>query len=380
MSRGGFKAFCVDVNGVVGGGSITDVEGVLSQITAGIVETSQGWSFDSTKTASKNDFVNVGKSGRAQFLTHSGGAKLCISMCITGGTTAPFNLNSYANPESGPTSMDGILGGGGLSISMIPPNRGDYDITKITQSDFMPNSALRLSGFGMSYDSSYCPKCFVERRDMNGKTFRYMIIVRNDVILAAGRRLDNYDSCVFFMIGNFVDCAQEGDLNSYASFNPFRDYNSSSEGDDDLESFRQSDESSKSISPENFSNAQIYAADGGLLSYKTTYSDTATTARDSNALVTRNTYLVKSFSSDSRRFVSFNVMMNPNPNGDISCGVTSYDYYKGVINPEVLCQIYHDVSQMPLSKGVLLDGGNYKHLCNGVIIGWDSSNTVDFWN
>ena len=286
MSRGGFKAFCVDVNGVVGGGSITDVEGVLSQITDGIVGTSQGWGFDSTKTASKNDFVNVGTSGRAQFLTHSSGAKLCISMCITGGTTPSFNLNSYANPESGPTLMDGILGGGGLSISMIPPNRGDYDITKITQSDFMPNSALRLSGFGMSYDSSYCPKCFVERRDMKDKTFRYMIIVRNDVILAAGRRLDNYDSCVFFMIGNFVDCAQEGDLNSYASFNPFCIYNSSSEGDDDLESFRQSYKSSTSICPSDFSNAQIYAADGGLLSYKTTYSDTATTARDSDALVT----------------------------------------------------------------------------------------------
>lgn len=380
MSRGGFKAFCVDVNGVVGGGSITDVEGVLSQITDGIVGTSQGWSFDSTKTAGKNDFVNVGTSGRAQFLTHSSGAKLCISMCITRGTKAPFNLNSYANPESGPTSMDGILGGGGLSISMIPPNRGDYEITKITQSDFMPNSALRLSGFGMSYDSSYCPKCFVERRDMSGKTFRYMIIVRNDVILAAGRRLDNYDSCVFFMIGNFVDCAQEGDLNSYASFNPFCDYNSSSEGDDNLKSFRQSGTSSEPISPGDFSNAQIYAADGGLLSYKTTYSDTATTARDSDALVTRNADLVKSFGSNSRRFVSFNVAMNPKSNSDTSCGVIPYDYYKGVINPEVLCQTYHDVQLMPLSKGALLDGGNYKHLCNGVIIGWDSSNTVDFWN
>lgn len=378
MSRGGFKAFCVDVNGVVGGGSITDVEGVLSQITDGIVGTSQGWSFDSTKTASKNDFVNVGTSGRAQFLTHTGGAKLLVAMCISGGTTGSFAWNSCFNPEVGPTSNDGIMSGG-LCMSMIPPEKGDYDVSKITDSDFMPNTALRLVGFGMSYDSVYYPKCFVERSDMDGKVFRYMIVVRNDVIMAVGRRLDITDKCVFYAIGNFINCAQDSDTNSFATFSPYPRYTSVSEGDDGLCSFINSQNSSYTINSDSYGNCQIYARDGGLLSAKTTYMGAETTARNAQALVQRHIGLEQSFGSNSRRFVSFSVGMVPTSN-DKSCGVVPYDGYKGIINPEVMCQIYHLGDSSDLSKSAILDNGNFIHLCNGVIIGWDSSNDVDFWD
>lgn len=378
MSRGGFKAFCVDVNGIVGGGSITDVEGVLSQITDGIVGTLQGWSFDSTKTASKNDFVNVGTSGRAQFLTHTGGAKLLVAMCISGGTTGSFAFNSCFNPEMGPTSNDGVISGG-LCMSMIPPGKGDYDISKITDSDFMPNTALRLVGFGISYSSSYYPMCFVERSDMDDKMFRYMIVVRNDVIMAVGRRLDITDKCVFYAIGNFINCAQDSDINSFATFSPYPSYDSSSEGDDNLYSFSNSQNSDYAMTESSYGNCQIYARDGGLLSAKTTYMGAeTTTARDATALVQRHVGLEQSYGSNSRRFVSFSVGMVPT-SGDKSCGVVPYDCYKGIINPEVMCQIYHSGSGGDLSKSALLDNGNFIHLCNGVIIGWDSSNIVDFW-
>jgi hypothetical protein len=383
MSRGGFKAFCVTVTGNSRGGDATSaIKSVLTPLTNFLTKEDNaiGWSYDS-KTPNASSYITVGGgAGLAQFLVHSTGAKLMIAMCASSKSTNPFNYNSYFNPKNGNASIEGVMSGG-LCMAMIPPGGGNFNTDKITDTSFLPQTALRIVGNGVSNSSSYYPQCFVERSDMARKQFRYMIVAKDDIIMVASRLVDYTDRCSFYAIGNLINCAQDGDTNSYAAFVPHSSFGLSglSEGDYDLYSFISTGTSDDAINPTGCGNCQIYAADGGLLAGGSTYTSSETTAKNATALIERHVGLEKSFGSSSRRFVSFAVGMEPTTS-DKSCGVVAYEGYKGVINPEIMCQIYHPGST-GLSNGTLLDDGNYMHLCNGVVIGWDSSNAyVKFWD
>lgn len=381
MAFGGFKAFIRDVAAISGGGTYLDQAPIIKDVARGIVDTGEGWALDTALNASYDDVFTYDGHGAALFLVHSGGAKLCVSMVASGGNNARLSGDYLFNFESDNVSYDGVACGG-LSMALIPPGLGDFVPSTYGSTGFMPATALRLVGFGRSYSSSIFPRSFIETPGMDGLSIRYMIAVRGAAILAACRRLD-YFSCDFFAIGDLIKPAHADDANTYASVVLSSSQTTHHEGGGDGVEFGLfaalgSDSVSLSFGNAGYGNAQLYAADGSLSSGKRRYGTGS--AGGTSVAWPYNTEVVKAYDATSRRFVPFFAKMRTS-DATGNYGTVPYDGYKGVINPEILAHIWNPSGSPSLrtSLGATMDGGKMLHLCAGVCIGWDPSNTARFW-
>ena len=362
MSFGGFKSFNVDVAGV-GTGTLADVGAALQSIANGIISTAQGWSVDTAKNATTAyaDQVLVGGYAMAVFLEHTSGAKLMLTMNLN---SMGFDLSSVMNWEMNGTSLDGASYGG-LSLCMLE-NGQDFNVSQITSSSFLPSNALRIFGMGQSYSSS-CPTSFLYDGTL-GDYFRYLVAVRGTQIIVLGRRSD-WVTFNMLVVGDIFQCAQAGDTRSFGAFKPGATYSSYENGTYGMMQGKQLNTGS---------NAQIFAADGTLLSGRLVVG-TGTSEGAAICDVDR-TVCNYSYSSNARRFATIYAYMQTDTIGK---GVIVDDGYKGVLNPEIVCVTYYGggiSSAGELTADALLDDGKLKYIGFGLCIGWDSSNTNNFWS
>lgn len=366
MAFGGFKAFKVDVQGV-GSGTMSDVASAIQDIADGIIATGEGWSVDTAKNAStaEVDQISVGGEAQAVFLVHTSGAHLMVTMNLNQGG---FDVSQIMNFESSTPNWDGTFYGG-LSMCILP-NGQDFDVSNITTSSFLPATGLRIVGNGGSYSSS--PRSSFLYNGSVSNFMRYMVAVRGDQIIVVSRRNDWTNSFILFILGNIYQCANTSDTYTFGVFRPYTNYN------------MYENDTSGAITPNSsdlfvssFANCQIYATDETLLAGKVVIgSGLAYGIAICNADIIPCNY---SIGSNERRFVPIYAYMNLT--GAAGHGVVANDGYKGIINPEICCITYYNTGgSYNLTRDTILDGGNIKYIGNGICIGWDSSNTINFWS
>lgn len=362
MSFGGFKSFNVDVAGV-GTGTLADVGAALQSIANGIISTAQGWSVDTQKNATTAyaDQVSVGGYAMAVFLEHTSGAKLMLTMNLD---NMGFDIASVMNWEQNNLSLDGASYGG-LSLCMLE-NGQDFDVYQIASSSFLPSNALRIFGMGQSYGGS-CPTSFLYDGSV-GYYFRYLVAVRGTQIIVLGRRSDWTSTFTMLAVGDIFQCAQAGDTKSLGAFKPGSTYSSYENGANGMMQSNQLNVDS---------NAQIFAADGTLLSGKLVVG--AGTSEGAAICDADRAVCNYSYASNARRFATIYAYMQTDAIGK---GVIADDGYKGVLNPEIACVTYYNGGiggAGNLTADALLDDGKLKHIGFGLCIGWDSANTNNFW-
>lgn len=365
MAFGGFKAFKVDVQGV-GSGTMSDVASAIQDIADGIIATGEGWSVDTAKNAStaEVDQISVGGEAQAVFLVHTSGAHLMVTMNLDQGG---FDVSQIMNYENSTPNWDGTFYGG-LSMCILP-NGQDFDVSNITTSSFLPATGLRIVGNGGSFSSS--PKSSFLYNGSVSNFMRYMVAVRGDQIIVASRRNDWANSFILFILGNIYQCVNAGDTYTFGVFKPYNNYNTYE--NDHSGSIRQN---SSDLFVGGFSNVQIQATDGTLLAGNLVLgSGLAKGMAIGNA---NREPCNSSLGGNERRFVPVYAYMKIPGEG---YGVIANDGYKGIINPEICCITYYNTGGTNnLTGDTILDGGNIKYIGNGICIGWDSSNTINFWS
>lgn len=366
MAFGGFKAFLVDVQGV-GSGTMSDVASAIKDIADGIIATGEGWSVDTAKNAStaEADQISVGGEAQAVFLVHTSGAHLMVTMNLN---QAGFDVSQVMNWEMTSPSWDGSAYGG-LSMCMLPSGQ-DFDVSNITTSSFLPATGLRIVGNGGSYSSSPKPSFLYDGSVSN--FMRYMVAVRGDQIIVASRRNDWTNSFFLFILGNIYQCVNASDTYTFGVFRPFNEWpNHENDTKGSITT------SNTDLAGSDFANSQIYATDGTLDSGKVVIG--AGLAHGYAVCNTDRKPCNNSFGSNERRFVPIYAYMEMS--GTAGYGVVANDGYKGIINPEICCITYYNTAGTNnLTGDTILDGGNIKYIGNGICIGWDSSNTINFWS
>lgn len=362
MSFGGFKAFKADIYGV-DGGTMQNVGNAIETIANGIINTNEGWQLDTSinRDTSYSGQTSVNGQAQALFLVHSSGAKLLITMNLN---ALGFSLSSLMNYELNSLSLDGIAYGG-LSMCMLEPSYS-FNISEITGTTFLPTNAMKIVGTCSTY-SQVNPESFL----YNGSSsmfMRYVICVRQDQIIVLARRSDWADTFTMYAIGNIFQCANLSDTYTFGAFRPMSN-NSTNENSTNGAL------SASEVLDTDMANAQFHASDGTMLSGKISSGGLSEGAALCYA---DRKVCAYSFASNYRRFVSINALMKTTQSDR---GVIYNDGYKGIINPEVCCITYYaQNSNRNITKDSILDGGKLKYIANGICVGWDNSNTVNFWS
>jgi hypothetical protein len=276
-----------------------------------------------------------------------------------------FSLSSLMNFEMSTANLDGLAGGGGLSMCMLEPTYS-FNISDIVGNSFLPTNAMKIIGTCSTY-SQVNPQSFLY--DGSSSMFmRYTICVRQDQIIVLARRSDWTNTFTMYVIGNIFQCVNLSDTYTFGAFRPMSNNSTNENSTNGALSASETRDT-------DMANAQFHASDGTMLSGKISSGGLS----EGTALCYADRKICAySFASNYRRFASINALMKTT---QLNHGVILNDGYKGIINPEICCITYYTRdSNSNITYDSVLDGGNLKYIANGICIGWDKSNSINFWS
>lgn len=360
MARGGFKAFQVEMDGLLSSAALGDKKtaaaNMLREIGEKLVSLGEGWDYDiGSEPLAYPDgtFSEMGDTPQTIFLgfSHSSGTKMLMAYNLYG---TGYDVSSFASWDSSSRKY------GSLSISMIPSGCGVYDYMS---SNPIPDTGTLLLGQLCDYSSTKA-SAFLYNGEV-GKKFRFTIVVRGTQIITIGQNqygvTSGYDTrhINVVMFGNILSCAQDSDTCEYREYASIETYTDpSGNGRYSEKNYLSLSDSIYACSDTTYGSSQIFAQDGSRLDgYK------------GEVLCISDTQACNCMKSITHTVRFFPIHVYTKRNGGIC---SSGDGYKGIINPEVACI----VTKEKLAMGTLLDGGNMIMLLGGLVVGWDPSNTV----
>lgn len=359
MANGGFKAFALEVVGIVGSGAMLAdkmkrCKEVLAALGDGLVGLGQGWSYDAGKTASGDAAILHGESGSPQsyslYFRHSSGAKMMLSYNVYG---SGLEYTQFIQSASY-ISWDSRLCGG-LAVSLAPASCGEYDPSSTSP---VPEDALRLHGNTYSTSSANVAPSFLNDGGTRN-VIKYILVVRGTQIIIITKKPGDASNYYATFAGEIADCAHSSDTHDYSRFASVSVTPGYASGNSELSPPDIGNAGAFNVT-DSYYYAQFYTCAGVL---KSGYEGRCSV----NGV--RTAQACTGAGANSVRW--FPVMLYA-PGQNDGQGVMENDGFKGFVNREVCCITRNGL----LSTGQLLDGGNFIYLAGGLIIGWDPSNDV----
>lgn len=382
MATGGFKAFehvftgTNYTNAYPYSTGETNVKALLKAITQGIISVEPKWGYDSNFTATADDFVKIGTASSkwydavfAQFLINSDtGSKLLV----------------YYNPSNGYklSSTDLIMSynasycvwGYGLCMSMIPGGSSQtWDISSdCTTAGFIPYEATRVIGTSSKPDgasSSAARSTFVSSQG----THRYVIAVKNDVIMVFWQELNSGDLCgalaVGKIYGQLCNSTDNGACSQYGCIS-FKNTatNSANYQELDTSACYINDRTQPFIYMSG--STSLYYDIYKVITMSCFYEDTTTTLPSSTFFIHLSAPIPNAFSDATAQSSTTNkTAFTPFLVSNIRVG--NGTDLKGYLDTDVFRGMYYG-----FPYNTLFDNGKFIYVGSGLAVGWDASNTV----
>lgn len=333
-----------------------------------------GWSLDSSTHNGIDDIKSYGS-----------GNNYCCWYVLNGRTENGAKLLVFYNYQYRTVPQVQTWGYNGRSVSswttsdlclaMIPAGSESTFGSDPTAENpkFIPNDATYLCG--VTYDSNYCRS--VAYNSNNGAVYEWCFLSNGiDSVFMYVRR-DSVPK-LSFGIGKLVDALSYPEVDNYpqskymvlqlSNYNSAGDYGTNS-ADFGLRNFTtESNSESYNLLSGDFSTF-VFRGDGNRFLPQSSVSTSNCNLFSDMSL--SNRYICSSYNNGQRRWSPFGVAIcNRDPaSGQVIHGA---DGFKGYLDTNKI----RFVGTFNIQREQLLDDGNFIHAHNGLVLAWDSSNTI----
>lgn len=371
MAAGGFKAGKISWTG---GRVDTETERskyILGLVADKVISLGQGWSYCAPFSEPKPIAGGGGGSSHVAVLKHTDGAEMLLAYCNTsqsGIQQSAFFGNSSSGSAFAPQYQIGLCVSVSLDGSYVYSDVGGGSIT-------IPSHASPLLGCAQYYSALSNKLSFSNKNDA-AVTYSYTVVVRGETIFIISRA-SSWASGLITCIGagHLIGAEAYESANAWTKCAALR---LCSAADDEF------DAPAGAINSESGIPFPKCKAESG----NTAYAQLAINRNDAAVLAMysggNSTYGCVAWSTpdpmtSEMQNAAFIGRLSP-----IWCGIASVDPmlhgviigdgFKGFLDTEALSFSRHNL----FTKGQTFDAGSRIYIGNGLVLGWDSLNTVNF--
>ena len=340
---------------------------IIKGAAQAIINSGEGWAYDSEFTAGEDDFTSIGTNSDwayyvgCQFLKHANGARLCIRY------TVQYRVMSKVSECK--FSSAGDITYNGLCMSIIPPgsaNKWDLSSNGTTE-NFLPYDATRFVGNSRSTGdySAYSNVSADYKWSLTDGSSRYVFGIKADsVFFGVNQWIEKASSKSFglsFVGELFGQLANDGDSAYFSKYGAFTFATGSNEyAPSMLDSMAKAfvgpyqtyfRDNAKAIPPSGLDDSSFsmkcFNTNASAL-----YSSTTNAAKSGKVIFGAVGAYIQSIDA-------------------LTYGVSNGNGMKGYFDTDKFRIVYP-----AMTSGTLLDGGRFIYFGGGFSIGWDASNTI----
>ena len=370
MAAGGFKAGKISWTG---GRVDTETERskyILGLVADKVISLGQGWSYSTGFTEPKPIAGGGGGSSHVAVLKHTDGAEMLLAYCNTAqsGIQQSAFFGNSSTAAFAPQYQIGLCVSVSLDGSYVYSDVGGGSIT-------IPSHASPLLGSAQNYLASSSRLSFANKNDTS-VTYSYTVVVRGETIFVLSR--------ASAWASGLITCIGAGHLigaeayESASAWTKCAALRLCSAMDDEYDTPSGAINSESGVPfPSSRSNAvnhsyaqlAINRNDASVLAMysggNSTYGCVAVSTPDPMSSEMQNAAFIGRLSPIWCGIASVDPMLH---------GVIIGDGFKGFLDTEALSFSRHNL----FTKGQTFDAGSRIYIGNGLVLGWDSLNTVNF--
>lgn len=375
MTIGGYKAFKFTFSGGRSDTLSERAEHILTEVSDGIIGLGQGWS---RGLAFADGPKALGAPSDEQssviVLKHTSGAEMMLAYALTAASGLPAAMMFRSTGASASVPMYQI----GLCVSMSDGSQPyDYFLVGTTGTITVPDDATPILGGAHSPNANSVSS--FAKENSGGSTYSYTAIVKDTQVFIVARK-DSWSANIvlFYCAGSLVGAQAYSGGPAWGSLAALRLSNASTT-EPSLPSIQSSinSEDGKALSStlaasRDSLGSQAYISRSGTATERTCCSSDKV-GHVLGAEASAVTAEMQKTGSSGRMMPIWCGIASIDPD---LYGVVKGDGFKGFLDTDAICYTRRNF----YTKGQTFNGGGRMYLGNGIVIGWDASNTVNIFD